>query len=113
MGAKVAGADEEFPPREILDSDQATTSGKSSQPNLADSEQKFSEFRARWIARLDKCTDDWALKAELLERLEDAYLAPVSYLSDGDFGEVKDMFFEGVLSPVGFLEELQKMLDRS
>ena len=81
-----------------------------SQPNLAAAEQKFSEFRARWITRLDKCTDDWGLKTELLERLEDAYLAPVSDISERDFSEVKDMFFEGDLSPVRFLEELQQLL---
>ena len=41
-------------------------------------EQKFNEFRMRWIGRLDKSTDDWSLKTKLLETLEDAYLAPVS-----------------------------------
>ena len=73
-------------------------------------EQKFSEFRMRWIARLDKSTDDWALKTELLETLEDAYLAPVSSLSDRDLNAVKDQFFEGYLSPVKFLEKLQNLL---
>ena len=57
-------------------------------------EQKFSEFRMRWIKRLDKSTDDLALKAKLLETLEDAYLAPVSALSDRDLNAVKDQFFE-------------------
>ena len=36
---------------------------------VADAERKFSEFRMRWIARLDGSTDDWALKATLLETL--------------------------------------------
>ena len=75
--------------------------------------EKFSEFRMRWITRLDKLTDDWTLKTKLLESLEDAYLAPVSVLSDGDFSEVKDKFFEGVLSPVRCLEELQKLLSKN
>ena len=57
-------------------------------------------------------TDDWALKAKLLETLEDAYLAPVSVLSDGDLNAVKDQFFEGLLSPVKFLEKLQNLLAR-
>ena len=95
MGAKAAAAEEKSPSREICDSDQATTSDKISQPNLAAAEQNFYEFRARWITRLEKCTDDWALKTELLETLEDAYLAPVCDLSEKDFSEVKDMFFQG------------------
>ena len=65
--AKAAAAEEESPLRKMYDSDQATTSGMNSQPNLAAAEQKFSEFRARWITRLDKCTDDWGLKTELLD----------------------------------------------
>ena len=96
--------------RERFDGDQATTSGKSSQPDLALAKQKFSEFRMRWVTWLEKCTDDWALKTKLLESLEDAYLAPVSVLSDGDFSKVKDKFFEGDLSPVRFLEEMQTLL---
>ena len=75
-------------------------------------EQKFSEFRMRWIKRLDKSTDDLALKAKLLETLEDAYLAPVSALSDRDLNAVKDQFFEGLLSPVKFLDELQNLLGK-
>ena len=55
-------------------------------------------------------TDDWALKTKLLESLEDAYLAPVSLISDGDLNDVKDQFFEGVISPVQFLEKLQNLL---
>ena len=38
--------------------------------------EQNSEFRTRWIGRLDRSTDDWALKTKLLETLEDAYLAP-------------------------------------
>ena len=106
VGAEAADAEEESPLRERFDSDQATTSGKSSQPNLTAAEHIFSEFRMRWISRLDKCSDDWALKTKLLECLEDVYLAPVNVLSDGDFSEVKDRFFEGVLFSVKFLEEL-------
>ena len=70
----------------------------------------FYEKGTRWIKRLDKSTDDFALKAKLLETLEDAYLAPVSALSDRDLNAVKDQFFEGLLSPVKFLEKLQNLL---
>ena len=119
VGAKVTAA--ESPSREILGSDQATTStsGKDSQceceelvssTSVAEAEQMFSEFRRRWIRRLDKSTDDWALKTELLESLEDVYLAPVSVLPDTDFKAVKEKFFQGVLSPAKFLEELRKLL---
>ena len=73
----------------------------------------FSEFRSRWIKRLEKCTDDWDLKTRLLECLEDAYVAPVSVLSDADFTKVKDKFFEDVLSPARFLDELQKLLSKT
>ena len=112
LGAKAAAAaGEKSPLREKFDSDQATTSGKISQPDLAAAELKFSEFRMRWITRLENCSDDWALKSKLLESLEDAYLAPVSVLSDRDFSDVKDKFFEGVLSPERFLEELDKLLN--
>ena len=79
-------------------------------PNRTIAEQKFSEFRMRWIKRLDNCTDDWALKTKLLESLEDAYLAPVTALSNGDFNDVKDKFFQGELSPARFLDELQRLL---
>ena len=78
----------------------------------AKAEQKFSEFRKRWIERIEKSTDDLALRARLLECLEDAWWTPVSDLSNEDFDEVKDRFLEGVLSPVGFLNELQKMLSK-
>ena len=64
----------------------------------------------RWIRRLEKRTDDWALKTKLLETLEDAYLAPVSFLSDRDLNAVKDQFFEGLLSPVEFLDKLENLL---
>ena len=73
----------------------------------------FGEFRSRWIKRLEKCSDDWDLKTQLLECLEDAYLAPVSVLSDADFSKVKDKFFEGVLSPARFLVELKKLLSKN
>ena len=79
---------------------------------LAVAEQEFSEFRMRWIKRLDARTDDWSLKKKLLESLEDAYLAPSSVLSDEDFNTVKDKFFEGVLSPARLLDELQRLLAR-
>ena len=117
VGAKVAAA--ESPSREIPESDQATTSGKGSQcvelvssTSVAEAEQMFSEFRSRWIQRLEKSTDDWALKTKLLESLEDVYLAPVSVLPDKDFKAVKEKFFQGVLSPPKFLEELQKLLSK-
>ena len=80
---------------------------------LAEAEQKFSDFRMRWVRRLDKSTDDCNLKTKLLESLEDAYLAPVSVLSDGDFNDVKDKFFEGILSPARFLDHLQKLLGKT
>ena len=80
----------------------------------AKAEQKFSEFRKRWIERLEKSTDDLAQRARLLECLEDAYLTPVSvFLSNEDFDEVKDRFLESVLSPVGFLDELKKLLSKT
>ena len=79
---------------------------------LAVAEQEFSEFRMRWIKRLDARTDDWTLKTKLLESLEDVYLAPSSVLSDEDFNAVKNKFFEGVLSPARLLDELQKLLAR-
>ena len=84
-----------------------------SSTSLAEAEQNFNEFRTRWIKRLDKSTDDWALKTKLLISLEDAYLAPVSVLSNGEFNDVKDKFFEGILSPIRFLEELQKLLGKT
>ena len=77
---------------------------------LSEAELKLSEFRMRWIKRLDNSTDDWALKTKLLESLEDAYLAPVTVLSNSDFNDVKDKFFQGELSPARFLDELQKLL---
>ena len=85
---------------------------EASECEMTDAEQKFSEFRMRWIGRLDRSTDDWALKSNLLETLEDAYLAPVSALSDRDLNAVKDQFFEDLLSPVKFLEELQNLLGK-
>ena len=46
----------------------------------------------------------------MIESLEDAYRTPVSVLSDEDLNAVKDQFFEGVLSPAQFLDELQNLL---
>ena len=45
-----------------------------------------------------------------IESLEEAYRTPVSVLSEGDLGAVKDQFLEGALSPVQFLDELQSLL---
>ena len=84
-----------------------------SSTNLAASEQKFNDFRMRWIQRLEKSTDDWALKTKLLVSLEDAYLAPPSVLPDEDFNAVKDKFFQGDISPVIFLKELQRLLRKT
>ena len=84
-----------------------------SSTSRAAAEQEFSEFRLRWIRRLEARTDDWALKTKLLESLEDAYLAPSSELSNEDFNAVKDKFFEGVLSPVRLLDELQRLLRKN
>merc|ERR1711934_330257 len=81
---------------------------KASDSEMIVAEQKFWEFRMRWIGRLDKSTDDLALKSKLLETLEDAYLAPVSALSDRDLNAVKDQFFKGLLSPVKFLDKTAK-----
>ena len=53
-----------------------------------------------------------ALKTKLLETLDAAHLAPVSALSDRDLNAVKDQFFEGLLSPVKFLEKLQNLLGK-
>ena len=44
--------------------------------------------------------------------VRDAYLAPVTVLSNGDFNDVKDKFFQGYLSPARFLDELQKLLSK-
>ena len=74
------------------------------------SSNPFSEYRLRWTQRLEKRTVDSALKSRLLESLEDAYWTPLSVLSDGDLNDVKDQFFEGVISPVQFLEKLQNLL---
>ena len=62
---------------------------------------------------LSRSSVNSALKTELLETLEDAYLAPVNVLSDGDLNAVKDQFFEGLLSPVKFLEKLQNLLGKN
>ena len=73
-------------------------------------EQRFTKYLMRWSQRLEERTDDSALKSRLLESLEDAYWTPLSVLSDGDLNDVKDQFFEGVISPVQFLEKLQNLL---
>ena len=68
----------------------------------------------RWSQRIDKKTDDSALKSRLLESLVDAYRTPVSVLPDRDLRNflkaVKNQFVEGDLSPVQFLEKLQSLL---
>ena len=71
------------------------------------------DTRENFLKLLDNSTDDWALKTKLLESLEDAYLAPVTVLSNGDFNDVKDKFFQGDLSPARFLDELQRLLSRN
>ena len=73
-------------------------------------EQRFTKYRMRWTLRLEKRTDDSALKSRLLESLKDAYFSPVNVLSDENLSAVKDQFLEGVLTPVRFLEELQNLL---
>ena len=88
--------------------------GKSDQEDVEEpqgfSSNHFSEYRMKWTQRLEKRSVDSALKSRLLESLEDAYWTPVSVLCDGDLNDVKDQFFEGVLSPVQFLEKLQNLL---
>ena len=73
-------------------------------------EQHFNAYRTRWIQRLEKRTDDTALKSRLLASLEEAYKTPVSVLSDEDLHSVKDRFLEGVFTPAQFLDELQSLL---
>ena len=79
-------------------------------PQELNDEQHFSEYRMRWSQRLEKRTDNSALKSRLLEVLEDAYRTPLSVLPDSDLTAVKDQFLEGDLSPVQFLEKLQSLL---
>ena len=73
-------------------------------------ELKALEHLMRWTERLEKSTDDLALKSRLFESLDDAYRTLVSVLSNGDFNYVKDQFVEGALSPVQFVDELQGLL---
>ena len=77
--------------------------------SLVDEPQHVSEFRMRWSQRLEKRTDDSALKSRLLESLVDAYRTPLSVLPDRDLKAVKDEFLEGDLGPVQFLEKLQSL----
>ena len=60
--------------------------------------------------RLEKRTDDSALKSRLLEVLEEAYRTPASVLPDRDLINLFEPFQEGDLSPVQFLEKLQSLL---
>ena len=60
-------------------------------------------------------TDDSALKSRLLESLVDAYHTPElaswhTPVSALHLKAVKNQFLEGVVTPVGFLEELQNLL---
>ena len=48
------------------------------------------------------------LKSRLLESLENAYRTPVSVLPNRDLKAVKDQFLEAVLSPIHFLDKLQR-----
>ena len=87
--------------------------GKSvlSEWNLAKGLNEWHEAEAeQWSQRLEKRTDDSALKSRLLEVLEEAYRAPSSVLPDRDLVNLFEPFEEGDLSPVQFLEELQSLL---
>ena len=79
-------------------------------PQELNDEQHFSEYRMRWSQRLEKRTDDSALKSRLLESLVDAHRTPVSVLPDRDLINLFDSFEEGDLTPVQLLEELQSLL---
>ena len=72
-------------------------------------DQCSEEFRMRWTQRIEKRTDDWALKSRLLESLEVAYCTPVCVLSNEDLKAVKDQFVDGVLTPDQFLDKLQSL----
>ena len=73
-----------------------------------------SEFLKRWSQRIEKKTDDSALKSRLLEGLVDAYRTPASVLPDRDLrnflSAMKNQFVEGDLTPVQFLEKMQSLL---
>ena len=63
-----------------------------------------------WSERLEKRTDDPALKSRLLESLKEIYETPYSVLPTVVLRPVKDRFLEGVTTPVRFLDELQNLL---
>ena len=87
--------------------------GKSvlSEWNLAKGLNEWHEAEAeQWSQRLEKRTDDSALKSRLLEVLEEAYRTPASDLPDRDLVNLFEPFEEGDLSPVQFLEKLQSLL---
>ena len=78
-------------------------------------EQRFTKYLMRWSQRLEERTDDSALKSRLLESLVDAYHTPElaswhTPVSALHLKAVKNQFLEGVVTPVGFLEELQNLL---
>ena len=72
-------------------------------------DQCSEEFRMRWTQRIEKRTDDWALRSRLLESLEVAHCTPVCVLSNEDLKAVTDQFRDGVLTPVQFLDKLQSL----
>ena len=81
-------------------------------------EQRFTKYLMRWSQRLEKRTNDSALKSRLLESLVDAYHTPELHswhtpVSALDLKAVKNQFLEGDLPPVQFLEELQSLLRHS
>ena len=87
--------------------------GKSvlSEWNLAKGLNEWHEAEAeQWSQRIEKRTDDSALKSRLLEVLEEAYRTPASVLPDRDLINLFEPFEEGDLSPVQFLEKLQSLL---
>ena len=63
-----------------------------------------------WSERLEKRTDDPALKSRLLESLKEIFETPYSVLPTVVLRPVKDRFLEGVTTPVRFLDELQNLL---
>ena len=67
---------------------------------------KSYEVELIWIKRLEKRTDDSALKSRLLEILEEIYRTPYSVLPTEVLQPVRDQFLEGVLTPVQFLGKL-------
>ena len=63
-----------------------------------------------WSERLEKRTDDPALKSRLLESLKEIYETPYRVLPTVVLRPVKDRFLEGATTPVRFLDELQNLL---